>query len=235
MVIEVLYKEFYIYGEKGNVDYLELMFKDAQFIHTKYNETPYFVNNRPDMIIIEPMAEFNLDRVAKKLEPHKQRLIELIEEDVYFFAFNNVLDILGTELKIKGEKDGFTLGIFNYHSIRDYDNRYAKLIYTKIDSHYVLASKMGFSNYYGNKHCYIYKTLKGGGFNNKSDLGGFRYKNSFLIEALGNIFMYNPYLSKKLLDTFGFDTKLPFEQDVFESYNKKISEWKRDGIIKQAE
>ena len=51
MNIEILYKELYVYGEDANAEYLEMMFDKHNIINTDFNETPYFVDNRPDLIL----------------------------------------------------------------------------------------------------------------------------------------------------------------------------------------
>lgn len=57
MLIEVLYKEFMIYGEAENIDYFKLLFPEAEFIETGFLEKPYFVDHDVDMLIMGPMHE----------------------------------------------------------------------------------------------------------------------------------------------------------------------------------
>lgn len=232
MDIEFLFEELYIYGEKANADYFRRMFKDSNFHITKLVDKPFFVDKRPDIIFIGPMVEPNLDKVVKKLLPYKDRLKELIEDGVYFIAFNNVLDILGKELIDEkfGEKE--TLGLFDYTAKRNFRNRLNVLVAADFKDTIVLGANITFSQYYGNENSYIYTTLAGFGFSKDSKLGGFRYKNCFLIEMLGNLFIYNPQLSKIILKHFNIDSKLPFENEAFKSYNERLESWKNKNIIK---
>lgn len=231
MVIEILYSELYTYGEKGNIDYIEKMFSDAKTVYTKLIEEPYFVKERPDLVIIGPMAEPNLEKVQKKLAPYVERIKELIDDNIYFIAFNNVLDILGTKLYVENEGEKDTLGIFDFTAKRDYEKRKSELVVAKFDGEIILGANIGFSEYFGNEKNYLYETLAGRGFNSQTKLGGFRHKNAFLVEMIGNIFMYNPNISKRLLKIFGYPEKIPFEKEVQKSYEQRIESWKKDNVF----
>ncbi|MBT1035702.1 hypothetical protein KJY78_04995 [Canibacter sp. lx-45] len=233
MIVEVLYQELFIYGEKGNTEYLRQMFKDAKFVHTQLNDKPYFADNHVDLIIIEPISERHLEVVCGRLKPYAAKLRELIGAGVHFIAFNNALDILGkflTEQGLGKKEEKETLNLFDYTTIRDLDDRYAELAVLEYKNTEVLAMSMGFSQYYGNTSNYIYDVKSGFGFNKETKRGGYRYKNAFLIEALGNVFMYNPEVAKLLLKRFDCDDSLPFEADAYAAHKQRSRLWKKCGI-----
>lgn len=235
MNIEILFKELYIYGEDANADYLELMFKNQNIINTSYEDKPFFVDNIPDLIFIGAISEYYLDKIADKLYPYKDRLKELIESGVHLIVMNNSMDIFGKSLEIQGfDKDyhGQCLGLLNYKAIRNYDKRYARLAIAKLNNIEIIGHNMGFSQYYyENESDHLYEMVAGFGFNNKSKIGGFRYKNVFCTELVSELFITNPLISKALLKRFNLSQDLPYEKYVFDIYNYRIKHMKNDSVV----
>lgn len=235
MNIEILFKELYIYGEDANADYLEFMFKGHKIINTSYEDKPYFVDNKPDLIFIGSISEYYLDKIAEKLFVYKDRLNELIEDNVHFIIMNNAMDIFGKSLEIKGfnkNYHGKCLNLLNYHTIRDYDKRHARLAIAKLNDIEIIGHNMGFSQYfYENESDHLYDMVAGFGFNKKTSLGGFRYKNVFCTELVSELFMTNPLISKLLLKRFALDQSLPYEKYVFDIYDYKLKNMKKDPIV----
>ena len=84
-------------------------------------------------------------------------------------------------------------------------------------------SKLGFSNYYGNDNNFLYKSLHPEiAFNLESPLGGYKYKNSYLIELSGNILITNPCFLNLLKNLLEIDSKLPFESDLDFVYEENM-------------
>ena len=70
MTIEVLFQEVCgLYGDSQNPAYLQATLPDAKIIYTELPDTPYFVDNDPDMIYIGTMTEITQRRVIEKLRP----------------------------------------------------------------------------------------------------------------------------------------------------------------------
>lgn len=228
MKIEVLYDEFYIFGEKANVEYLKRMFSEEAIHETSFGEVPYFTTSPVDAILLGPMQESNLARVTKELMPYRDKLKERIEEGVLFVAINNALDILGRSLEVVEEGEEPTLSLFGYTAVRDYTKRYSELFVADWAGQEVIGERMGFSQYYGNESCAIYTSKTGKGFNHDTNLGGYRYKNAFLIDALGVLLVTNPPLARRLFSYFGMDKPLPFEKEAEEAYNNKLNLLKTD-------
>ena len=235
MKVEILYKELYIYGEKANATYLELMFEDHDVINTSYLERPFFVDERPDIIFIDAISERYLTKIVEKLMPYKDRLKELIEDGVHLIIMNNAMDIFGKSLEIK-EIDrtyqGRTLGLLDYSTIRDYEKRASRLTIAKYKDIEIIGQHMGFSQYYySDESQSIYDIRTGYGFNREIKKGGFRYKNVFATELVGELFMLNPKVSRLLLKDLGLPEDLPYEAQVDELYSFTLDKMKKDAII----
>ena len=72
MVIEILFQEVCgLYGDSQNPTYLQASLPEAEFIYTKLTDTPYFVEQTPDLIYIGCMSEATQRRVISKLLPLK--------------------------------------------------------------------------------------------------------------------------------------------------------------------
>lgn len=228
MVIEILYKELYLYGEDANANYLELMFKDETIINTGLLDKPYFVDHDVDILYLGPMAGPNLERVYGKLNPYKNRLLELIEKGVTFFIFNNAMDIVAKSLEVLGGTEANTLGLFNIKAVRDFNKRKSELFLGEYEGDEFIGMQMGFSQYYGNDGKHLYQSRTSKAFNENTNLGGFRYKNCFLIDCIGVLFALNPPLSKRILRAFNKPENLPFEDTVQQAYQKKLQVCKAD-------
>ncbi|MDO5027373.1 MAG: hypothetical protein Q4E50_06045 [Tissierellia bacterium] len=237
MNIEILFKELYIYGEDANANYLEMMFEGENIINTSFVDSPFFLENRPDLIFIGPISEHYLDKIVEKLLPFKKRLQDLIEDGVTFIIMNNSMDIFGKKLQISGfdkEHQGKCLGLLNYTSHRNYDNRYARLAIVNFNGLELVGHNMGFSQYYyQDENDHLYTMQAGFGFNKKSKFGGFRYKNVFCTELVGELFMVNPPLAKTLLNSLGKNQDLPYEKQVYDIYNYRLEKMKKDPIVNQ--
>lgn len=223
MKIEIMYPEFISYGETETVAYFEKLFPEADFYYCRYKDRPYFADHEPDMIFFGPMAEYNIEKIYFRLLPFKDRLKTLIDQGTFFLALNNALDLFGRSLEVKNGPEAHSLGLFPYRTVRDYDDRISKPALVKFENQYITGSILGFSNYYGNEDHYYYTAVYPEmAFNRESVLGGFRYKNAFLCELAGGVFLMNPYLAKRLRKHFMGDDQIPLESAMTYTYEENL-------------
>ena len=128
MKIEVLFPEICnLYGELGNISYLQKSCADIEVVETGLNDEPIFVSEVPDLIYMGTMTEKSQLLVIEKLNCCKERIVELIEDGANFLVTGNALEVFGKEIK---DVDGVTaegLGIFDITTSRDMMNRYNSL------------------------------------------------------------------------------------------------------------
>lgn len=226
MVVEVLYPEFITFGEIETVHYFDLIAKDHEHIEivkTFYHDEPYFANNKVDLIFFGPMTEKNMERVYNKLLPYKNLLKDLIDNGIKLLAINNSLDLLGSELEVLDDDAANCLGLFPYKTVRNFNKRTSEQVLIEFQGELAYGSKLGFSNYYGNDNNFLYKSLHPEiAFNLESPLGGYKYKNSYLIELSGNILITNPCFLNLLKNLLEIDSKLPFESDLDFVYEENM-------------
>ena len=97
MKIEILYPErCNLYGDLANMDYLRKCLPQAEFAETPRGETPQFAREKVDMVYLGPMTEQAQEQVLEQLFPLKERLQELVEQDVVFLCTGNALELSGS-------------------------------------------------------------------------------------------------------------------------------------------
>ena len=234
MIIELLYPSISaLYGEKGNIDYLKLVFKNATFIETELNSIPYFVNHNVDLVFMGPTTERYQKIIIDKLSPYRQRLIDLINSNVYFLITGNALEIFGSYII---EDDGNrinALDIFHFYSKQDLMHRFNSYILAEYDGYEFVGFKSQFTRIYPISELPIWLKLNRGiGFNNDLDPEGIKYHNFFGTHCLGPVLIMNPIFTKHLFKQLGYnESSLPFEDDLLSAYNKRILEFKNEKLI----
>ncbi len=234
MIIELLYPSISaLYGEKGNIDYLKLVFKNATFIETELNSIPYFVNHNVDLVFMGPTTERYQKIIIDKLSPYRQRLIDLINSNVYFLITGNALEIFGSYII---EDDGNrinALDIFHFYSKQDFMHRFNSYILAEYDGYEFVGFKSQFTRIYPISELPIWLKLNRGiGFNNDLDPEGIKYHNFYGTHCLGPVLIMNPIFTKHLFKQLGYnESSLPFEDDLLSAYNKRILEFKNEKLI----
>ncbi|MEG1015906.1 MAG: hypothetical protein RSB00_02800 [Bacilli bacterium] len=210
MIVEVLYNELMLHGDDANAEYLKLNLPSATFIYTSIDDEPYFVNNKVNMIIMGSMTESNLSLVKNKLISYKERISYLINNNVYFFALGNSMEIFGKNI---GNEE--MLNIFDYYSIRNIDKRVHELFICKYHDYKVVGFISTFDKVYN-----ISKVL----FNSKDQ--SFNYNNFYGIKVLGPFLLLNPLFIKEILNKLDKNfNKLVYEEEIMNAYKVRKEEY----------
>ena len=94
MKIEFLFGEVCnFYGDPQNVTYLAQSAKNAEIINTSLLDEPYFVRERPDIVVMASMSESTQRKVIEKLRPYMARINDLINDGVVFLCTGNSCEI----------------------------------------------------------------------------------------------------------------------------------------------
>lgn len=237
MKIEILYSELYIYGEKESALFFAEIMKNKghEVIMTEYHDTPQFSKEKVDCIYISVISERFLDKVVKKLLPYRQQLIDNVEGGTYLIAFGSALDLFSKELfvsnsvfdEVDGVKD--SLAIFDYNAYRDYRNRRANMSVFKMDGvdDVVMGSIISFSKYrYNNKGNELYSLMRG-----EDNFLGYNYKNVYLFEVVGCLFIFNPNLLKYFFEKWNEDFEFERKNEIMKAYHDKKNLWIKFGKI----
>lgn len=223
MRIEILCPEWLTFGEQTTAIYLEKLFPEAEVIHTSFLDAPHFDHEPVDLLFFGPMAENRLEKVVQKLSPLRQRLLARIEEGMMLLALNNALDVLGKTLTVKNGPPANTLNLFPYETLRDYDRRVSRQTHFEKDGVPFIATILGFSSYFGNEqHALFHAVQPPMSFNEETALGGFQYKNCWLIECAGCLFLTVPFWARALRQKFYDDDFLPLEEEMEAIYRQNL-------------
>lgn len=227
--IEILFPEFCnLYGDISNMKYLRKCLPNASFIETAFDEEPAFLKENVNLIYLGPMTESMQEKVISKLKPYKDRIKELIENNVIFLITGNALEIFGQYIENEDGSKIEALGIFNVHAKRDMLHRHNSLFIGNFEEIEIVGFKSQFTMCYGdNTKNYFAKVQKGIGINKDSNLEGIKQNNFIGTYLIGPILILNPLFTKKVIEKMGIENKeLAFEQDTIAAYKQRIEEFK---------
>ena len=228
--IEILFPEFCnLYGDISNMKYLRKCLPSAEFIETAFDEEPAFVKNRVNFIYLGPMTENMQEKVIKKLKPYKERIEELIEDNVVFLITGNAIEIFGKYIENEDGSKIEALEIFDIYAKRDMLHRHNSIFIGEYEGIDIVGFKSAFTLSYGNnENNYFTKVEKGIGINKESKFEGIRKNNFIATYLIGPILILNPMFTKNLIKKMGVsEPTLAFEQDLINAYNQRIEEFKK--------
>ena len=228
--IEILFPEFCnLYGDISNMKYLKKCLPNANFIETSFDEEPTFIKEKVNFIYLGPMTESMQEKVITKLRPYKERIKELIEENIIFLVTGNAIEIFGEYIENEDGSRIEALGIFNIYAKRDMLHRHNSTFIGKWEDIEIVGFKSQFTFGYGdNKENYFAEVEKGIGINKESNLEGIQKNNFIATYLIGPILILNPYFTKKLIQKIGIEEpKIAFEEDTINAYKQRLEEFKR--------
>lgn len=228
MVVEILFNEICNNnGDGQNVTYLQATLPDAEFVFTSYLDTPYFVDNKPDIIYIGSMSENTQRKVIEKLTPFKDRIAELIDAGIPFLATGNAGDIFCSEINYVTEKITVNgLGLFDNIVKVDWFNRYHAKVLGKLDDISIVGFRAQFSFIYGdNTKNHFLTCLRGIGINPESKLEGLRKNNLICTSLLGPILPLNPLFCEYFIGLAGVKVDAAYRDAAMRAYEQRLKEF----------
>ena len=228
--IEILFPEFCnLYGDISNMKYLKKCLPKANFIETSFNDEMVFTKEDVNFIYLGPMTENMQEKVITKLKPYKDRIEELINNNVIFLVTGNAIEIFGKYIENEDGSKIEALGIFDIYAKRDMLHRHNSIFIGKWEDIDIVGFKSQFTFSYGdNKENYFAKVEKGIGLNKESDLEGVSKNNFIATYLIGPILILNPDFTKKLIEKMGIkDKNIAFEEDAKKAYIQRLEEFKR--------
>ena len=228
MVIEVIYPEFQnIYADLYQVEFLKRCNSNIKVVYTHYNDQPYFVDNHVDMIFISSMPDSKIIPTVEKLKKYKEKIKEMIENNVFFLITGNALEIFSTHITEKDKSyDG--LGLFSYSIEKNMEKKYVSWYLGKYEDIEIIGHKNQFSICKNIENHFI-DTINGYSSDLENPNEGIHYKNFYATYLLGPFLIMNPLFTKRLLKELKIDDKLIYEEDLINAYNARMAHFKREG------
>lgn len=234
MKIEILYPEVCcLYGDKANMMYLKKCLPEAEFIETSLTDEPAFSREYVDMIYLCSMSEKSQELLIDILTPYKERIRNLMNEcSTLFFLTGNALEVFGTYIQREDETKKEALGIFDLYTVRQSPKRFNSLVLAEFMGMRIVGYTSRFSHsFMDNSDCYLFKVEKGVGLNPESRFEGIHHRCVYATYLLGPLLIANPDFTKHLLCRLGQkDAELPFEEELVQAYQKKLTEYQKPGI-----
>lgn len=222
---EILFPEFSgLYGDCGNMLLFRQCCSDMTFKVTSLMEEPLFVKEDVDFIYMGSMSEAKQELAVRKLMPYKERLRELIDKGTVFLITGNALELFGQYIKDKKESIPM-MGIFDFHSERDFDNRINYIVVAKYEDMDIIGVKSQFSQIYGLEEDHFLTMVKGLGDNLKSKYEGLHCNNFYGTFSLGPFLINNPDFTKHLLRLLHQKDELVFEKEIYEASQERLKKY----------
>lgn len=227
--IEILFPEFCnLYGDISNMEYLKKCLPKAKFYETPFDEEPKFIKEQINLIYLGPMTEKMQEKVINKLMPYREKIKELINQNVIFLITGNAIEIFGKYIENEDGSKIECLNIFEIYAKRDMLHRHNSIFVGKWEDTQIVGFKSQFTFSYGdNTNNYFAKAEKGVGLNKDTNLEGIQENNFIATYLLGPILILNPYFTKKIIEKIGIkNPKLAFEEDVILAYEQRLKEFR---------
>ena len=228
MKIEILYLSCAnLYGEATAVEYMKQCLPQAELICTELNDEPVFAAEKVDMVFMGGMTEDTQELVIEKLLPYKERIEQLIEQDVVFLVVSNALEIFGQYIQ---KEDGTripALGLFDTYAKRNMAVRFNSLALCEMEGIKVIGYKSQFSHSYGDiaRDGWM-KVTRGAGMNPEVQMEGLRRRNFMATYLLGPVVVMNPAFMKYLMQLLGVaEPELAYEDTMYEAFNRRLAEF----------
>ncbi|KAF5053409.1 hypothetical protein DSECCO2_398750 [anaerobic digester metagenome] len=225
MIIEILYPGFILYGDRGNVEYLEKTFPDAEFAYTEITELPRLAREKVDLVYMGPMTEANLAAVTRHLTPYRDRLQELIEGGTFFLIVNSALEIFGKSIELPDGSKLPTLELLPFTTRRNMKDRHDSTVLGRFLGQPIMGYDARFTEQYGNDRMPFLVVERGHGFNRKSKLEGIHYKNFIGTNLMGPILVMNPPLIKYIKRELTGTEDIPYEVYMKAGYETRLEKF----------
>lgn len=234
MTVEILYSEVCnLFGDIGNVRYLEKSLPDSKFIYTRLGDKPYFADNKVNLIYLGSMSESVQELVIRELEPYKSKISDMISDGTAFIITGSAVDIFGKSIVDIDSGEALKgLGIVNMKVTRDMNHRYSGFVLAERDNLEFVGFQAQFTqSEVENSEQRFLTVKKGRGMNESSDYEGIKINNFYATNLLGPFLLVNPLFSKKLLsDISGKEIITAFENEAIEAYKKRVEDFKNPSI-----
>lgn len=233
MKIEILFPEVAnLYGDLFNIRYLKQCLPEVEIVSAHLDTEPAFVTEHVNMIYMGPMTEKSQELVIEKLLPYKEKIEEMIENNIIFLITGNALEIFGLSIE---KEDGTIikgLGIFPTKAKRTMFKRYNSMFLGEYKDIEIVGFKNQFSHSYGDvRNSYFCETIRGDGLNEDTKREGIAKNNFIATYLLGPILILNPLFTKKILRLLkNKRPNLAFEEESMYAYLLRLREFKNDSI-----
>lgn len=228
MKIEMLYPEICnLYGDPGNIMYLEKSLPECEVIKTALNDTPKFISEDINLVYMGPMSESSQELVLEKLFPIRDKIIEKINSNMVFLITGNALEIFGKSIECEDGTSIKCLEIFSTVAKRKMLKRYNGLFLGKFYDLDIVGFKSQFTHSYdADPKDMLFNVVRGSGINPNCPFEGLHRNNFFATYVTGPLLILNPPFTKYIMKLMGAEClELAFEETAIKCYKNRLLEF----------
>lgn len=228
MIIESLYPEDCSYfGDNGNLLLLKTSLPQAECYSDYFGSEPYFVKHTPDFLLMGGMSERVQERVICELLPYRQRLRELIEQDVVILFTSNACEVLFQYIEKENGEHIPALNLYPLWAKRNMMKRFnCHFIGHDDQGEIIMGYKSQFTLAHGeNPHPWL-QVERGAGSNLNAATEGIHEHQLYATYLLGPLLTMNPPFTQKLLQSKNPQAKCAFMAEGMAAYQRHLAEFK---------
>lgn len=225
MKVEILFPEVCaLFGDYGNILFLEENLGKENILKTSLLEKPRFVDEEIDLVYMGAMSEKIQVQVIEILKPYAAVLKTKIDQGMKVLFTANAMDVLGQKIIEEDKSEIEALGILQFKTVLKRNPRLNDIILGKTPMGMdIVGHKTQFTQSYGDNHLnYFIQTSIGKGINKESRSEGFVYKGLVATNLVGPLLVLNPDFAKSFLHI-----EVKNEAQLMKAKAQKIQDIKR--------
>ena len=215
-----------LHGDKGNILAFEKIGKLMK-VNIKVDRLDDFKEkidfSKYDLIFISPGELVVIKEVVKNLKKQKEELLKFLDNDKYIICIGSSAALFADKINIDDSFEG--LGIGNFDVISR-ENIFGDDLIFDFNKHQVVGSQIQVVDILPKENNTLGKTTYGYGNDGKTE--GIRYHNLIITNALGPVFIKNPWLVEEIIKDILKNKKLEYSKinyDLEKLSNKEILEF----------
>lgn len=220
-IAHLYYDLLNLYGENGNIRFLEKMLKnqDIDVKVTKFSIGDKIDFNSYDFYYIGCGSDENLLIVLDDIKKYKEEIKKCIDEDKFFLATGNSIELFGTVIFAEDNDNQGALvpyeglGIFDYHSPLEKERIVGEQYF---ETDLIKEKIIGFQNRsHSLEGCNdnLFKVISGTGYSStNSSYEGIHKNNFYGTYLFGPILVRNPYFTDYLVKNLCNDKDIKYKK-----------------------
>ena len=217
-----------LYGENGNIRYLEKRLKEQNMdVQIELLSIPDKIDyEKYDFYYIGAGSEENEILVLKDMLKQKTEIINAINSKKFFLATGNALELFGKTIVINNETYK-GINAYGYESTPEKERIVGEQYYkTDLIAHNVIGFQNR-TNVMSDNGDNLFKVIQGVGYNYDIGFEGIHDNNFYGTYLLGPLLIRNPYLCdyfvKEICNYLGIDYKRPDTNELaYKAYNEYL-------------
>lgn len=234
-ILHLYYDIMNLYGDNGNVRFLEKALKDQkqEVEITRKTLTDTLDDlDQYDIIYCGSSTERRRTACLKHLLPYKDLLKKAYESDKVFLFTGNSYEMMGKTIETpEGTLEG--IGLFDFKTVEQAETRYTSDVIVTCEE--IKEKSVGFINkcskLLDNDHPLFRIVGKVGNTNSEQD--GIHLRNFFGTQLIGPLLIKNPYFARYFIKTVFKLKGIPVYKDIeyphmLKAYNTTMTELSKD-------